>query len=123
MKFHFFAECGYFSSCHSILLTFVTGHISTWFLIRILLISHAVEGSTYVSLVSESSSWFLINVFGSYRRLIRFMVSVLKHESGARKWNLEHSNSPKKNVKIRAYSEPLIREIAEKQIRWVIDNS
>ena len=33
------------------------------------------------------------------------------------------SSSPKKNVKIRAYSEPLIREIAEKQIRWVIDNS
>ena len=32
-------------------------------------------------------------------------------------------NSPKKNVKIRAYSEPLIREIAEKQIRLVIDNS
>ena len=31
--------------------------------------------------------------------------------------------SPMKNVKIRAYSEPLIREIAEKQIRWVIDNS
>ena len=31
--------------------------------------------------------------------------------------------SPKKNVKIRAYSEPLIREIAEKQMRWVIDNS
>ena len=30
--------------------------------------------------------------------------------------------SPKKNVKIRAYSEPLIREIAEKQIRWVKDN-
>ena len=35
----------------------------------------------------------------------------------------EYINSPKKNVKIRAYSEPLIREIAEKQIRWVIDNS
>ena len=31
--------------------------------------------------------------------------------------------SPKKNVKIQAYSEPLIREIAEKQTRWVIDNS
>ena len=31
--------------------------------------------------------------------------------------------SSKKSVKIRAYSEPLIREIAEKRIRWVIDNS
>ena len=30
--------------------------------------------------------------------------------------------SPKKIVKIQAYSEPL-REITEKQIRWVIDNS
>ena len=31
--------------------------------------------------------------------------------------------SPKKNVKIQAYSEPLIRKLAEKQISWVIDNT
>ena len=36
---------------------------------------------------------------------------------------MKWSPSPKKNVKIRAYSELLIREIVEKQIRWVIDNS
>ena len=33
-----------------------------------------------------------------------------------------HTN-PKKNVTIEAYSEPLIREIAGKQIRWVIGKS
>ena len=31
--------------------------------------------------------------------------------------------SPKENVKIMAYSDPPIREIAEKQIKWVIGNS
>ena len=36
---------------------------------------------------------------------------------------LNSAARPKKNVKIRAYSKPLIREIAEKQIRWVIVNS